>query len=191
MINPLLHPNSNSAPTSPRVTRTIRRSTTKNSNQARVSLSQTNSNPSGGSNPFGVILRRFKDENNESSNVLDENENYEKKLVYTTVSNPNPQRNFTNLVRQVPIRDKNGRGNFSSEISEKNRRLSRLVKCRTLDFTELPEGMREYYSDPKSNSSRNSKLLSKVQVRESRSQPGSPIPVIQIQDFGSEVRKLV
>ena len=53
-----------------------------------------------------------------------------------------------------------------------------MVKCRTVDFTEFPEGMRDYYSGV-----RNKPLL-----REIHSQPGSPvIPRIEIYDFGSEV----
>ena len=57
------------------------------------------------------------------------------------------------------------------------RRLSRVVKCRTVDFTEFPEGMRDYMVNGK-------RLL-----REIQSQPGSPtlIPRIEIHDFGSEV----
>lgn len=61
-----------------------------------------------------------------------------------------------------------------------NRRLSRVVKCRTLElFTEFPEGMREY---PRP----------KPVVRESRSQPNSPssIPKIRVQDFGFGARFL-
>ena len=66
------------------------------------------------------------------------------------------------------------------------RRLSRVVKCRTLDFTEFPEGMREYafYAHAANN---NNGGGGKMLVRESRSQPGSPvsIPKIQVQDFGN------
>ena len=91
---------------------------------------------------------------------------------------------------------------LTSAASSSRRRLSRVVKCRTLDFTEFPEGMREYafYAHATGNNNNSSgggggggggKML----VRESRSQPGSPvsIPKIQVQDFGnfagSEVRK--
>ena len=82
----------------------------------------------------------------------------------------------------------------SSFTAASRRRLSRVVKCRTLDFTEFPEGMREYafYAHAANN---NNSSPGKMLVRESRSQPGSPvsIPKIQVQDFGhfagSEVRK--
>ena len=90
------------------------------------------------------------------------------------------------------------------------RRLSRVVKCRTLDFTEFPEGMREYgpktlhykfnnlvhRSSGASNAS-NSPQQGKGKLAVSRSQPGSPVsvPKITVQDFGngfmlgSEVKK--
>ena len=64
---------------------------------------------------------------------------------------------------------------------QRPRRLSRVVKCRTVDFTEFPEGMRDY--------ARNGKRL----LREIQSQPGSPtlIPRIEIHDFGSEVQPIL
>ena len=67
--------------------------------------------------------------------------------------------------------------NPNPPVQQKTRRLSRVVKCRTVDFTEFPEGMRDY--------SKNGKRL----LREIQSQPGSPtlIPRIEIHDFGSEV----
>lgn len=68
------------------------------------------------------------------------------------------------------------------------RRLSRVVKCRTLDFTEFPEGMREYNAFVPATQQRlvlgRDAVSIKMAVRESRSQPGSPIPRIQVQDFG-------
>ena len=83
---------------------------------------------------------------------------------------------------------------LTSASSSTRRRLSRVVKCRTLDFTEFPEGMREYafFAHAAGNNNSNG---GKMLVRESRSQPGSPvsIPKIQVQDFGnfagSEVRQ--
>ena len=86
---------------------------------------------------------------------------------------------------------------LTSAASSSRRRLSRVVKCRTLDFTEFPEGMREYafYAHATGNNNGSSGGGGKMLVRESRSQPGSPvsIPKIQVQDFGhfagSEVRK--
>ena len=60
----------------------------------------------------------------------------------------------------------------------RSRRLSRVVKCRTVDFMEFPEGMRDYY-----NLHNGKRVLRQIQ-----SQPGSPvIPRIEIHDFGSEV----
>jgi hypothetical protein len=76
-----------------------------------------------------------------------------------------------------------------------SRRLSRMVKCRTLDFTEFPEGMREYRAfnvvlDDMSVPA----MRPKAVVREVRSQPGSPsgVPRIRIEEWrfaatGSEV----
>ena len=111
MINPLLHTNSSSAPTSPRCTR----SALENSSKRNVAL---------------------------------------------------------NLTRK---RDKSPALALNSANPNRQRRLSRVVKCRTVDFTEFPEGMRDY---------RNGKIL----LREIQSQPGSPvIPRIEIHDFGSEV----
>ena len=88
---------------------------------------------------------------------------------------------------------------LTSAASSSRRRLSRVVKCRTLDFTEFPEGMREYafyaHATGNNNNSSGGGGGGKMLVRESRSQPGSPvsIPKIQVQDFGnfagSEVRK--
>ena len=115
MINPLLHPHSSSAPTSPRCTRQIR------------------------------IRNRT--------------------TVVSTAGNV--------VMRAVPKKYR--------EMSPSRRRLSRVVKCRTVDFTEFPEGMRDY-----GRIMRNKPLL-----REIHSQPGSPvIPRIEIYDFGSEVHTL-
>ena len=83
---------------------------------------------------------------------------------------------------------------LTSASSSTRRRLSRVVKCRTLDFTEFPEGMREYAFFAHAAGNNNNNSGGKMLVRESRSQPGSPvsIPKIQVQDFGnfagSEVR---
>ena len=116
MINPLLHPHSSSAPTSPRCTRQIR------------------------------IRNRT--------------------TVVSTAGNV--------VMRAVPKKYR--------DMSPSRRRLSRVVKCRTVDFTEFPEGMRDYYSGV-----RNKPLL-----REIHSQPGSPvIPRIEIYDFGSEVLLII
>lgn len=77
-----------------------------------------------------------------------------------------------------------GAANVPENSGNKQRRLSRLVKTRTLDFTEFPEGMREYSSGSPGF---------KAPVRESRSQPGSPagggspVPRIRVQDFGARV----
>lgn len=112
MINPLLHPHSSSAPTSPRCTRQIR-------------------------------LRN-------------------RTTVVSTAGNV--------VMRAVPKKYR--------DMSPSRRRLSRVVKCRTVDFTEFPEGMRDYYSGG----------IRKPLLREIHSQPGSPvIPRIEIYDFGSEV----
>ena len=90
------------------------------------------------------------------------------------------------MAAQISIRKRDGKSparhadiiqsNSVNSVKEaRQRRLSRVVKCRTVDFTEFPEGMRDY---------RNGKRL----LREIQSQPGSPvIPRIEIHDFGSEV----
>ena len=74
-----------------------------------------------------------------------------------------------------------GPGALAHQGQQRPRRLSRVVKCRTVDFTEFPEGMRDY--------ARNGKRL----LREIQSQPGSPtlIPRIEIHDFGSEVQPIL
>ena len=74
-----------------------------------------------------------------------------------------------------------GVGPGAHQGQQRPRRLSRVVKCRTVDFTEFPEGMRDY--------ARNGKRL----LREIQSQPGSPtlIPRIEIHDFGSEVQPIL
>ena len=121
MINPLLHTNSSSAPTSPRCTR----SALENASQKRV-----------------LNLRSKRD----------------KSPALVAVA--------SNIV--LP----------HHQPHHRQRRLSRVVKCRTVDFTEFPEGMRDY---------RNGKRL----LREIQSQPGSPvIPRIEIHDFGSEVTSM-
>ena len=119
MINPLLHTNSSSAPTSPRCTR----SALENASQKRV-------------------LANLRSKRDKSPALV---------AVASNIVLPHHQPNL------------------------RQRRLSRVVKCRTVDFTEFPEGMRDY---------RNGKRL----LREIQSQPGSPvIPRIEIHDFGSEV----
>ena len=71
---------------------------------------------------------------------------------------------------------------------DQSRRLSRIVKCRTVDFTEFPEGMREYV---RQNKIKAEEYRRKSILRETCSQPGSPIiPRIEIHDLdgtGSEV----
>ena len=123
MINPLLHTNSSSAPTSPRCTRSALENYQQKRHLAAVAMQSMRVSKGGGvaATPlFGPL--------------------------------PNP-----------------------SMREHRQRRLSRVVKCRTVDFTEFPEGMRDY---------RNGKRL----LREIQSQPGSPvIPRIEIHDFGSEV----
>ena len=115
MINPLLHPFSTSAPTSPRCTRSV-----------LLTSDQKRAQP--------VILRRC---------------------------------------RELSPANRQARAH-----SNQQRRLSRVVKCRTVDFTEFPEGMRDYFGLNKA----------KIPLREIHSQPGSPvIPRIEICDFGSEV----
>ena len=119
MINPLLHTNSSSAPTSPRCTRSALESSSQK-RQISINLRKRDKSPALVSVASNVVLQH------------------------------QPQHH-------------------------RQRRLSRVVKCRTVDFTEFPEGMRDY---------RNGKRL----LREIQSQPGSPvIPRIEIHDFGSEV----
>ena len=125
MINPLLHPYSSSAPTSPRCTRSA----------------LEHYGPGKG---HAGITRR------------------------------------TGLagVMAVPMRPLPVAGHHQQHQHRNNRRLSRVVKCRTVDFTEFPEGMRDYYN----------RLNGKRVLREIHSQPSSPlIPRIEIHDFGSEV----
>ena len=86
----------------------------------------------------------------------------------------------------------------TTKVLPKERRLSRLVKCRALEFREFPEGMRQYSlmdqvnSDSNNNyqTNNNNKVVTfktnKPAVRNSKSQPGSPvsIPRIKVEDFG-------
>ena len=127
MLNPLLH-TSNSAPTSPTVTRSI----------------------------------HAKDQNNNNSSSA-------KKILRQTL-----------LLSSTPkVKTISGSG---------ARRLSRVVKCRTIDFTEFPEGMREYPAAAAASNAASTAASAeaKMVLRESRSQPGSPvsIPKIRVQDFG-------
>lgn len=125
MINPLLHTNSSSAPTSPRCTRSALENYTQKRHLASQMAAQISIRKRDGKSPA------------RSSNPI--------------------------IVPNVNVKE------------HRQRRLSRVVKCRTVDFTEFPEGMRDY---------RNGKRL----LREIQSQPGSPvIPRIEIHDFGSEV----
>ena len=96
--------------------------------------------------------------------------------------------------RQTPIQVLAG-SNPGPPVHSGQRRLSRVVKCKTLDFTEFPEGMREYSRLSMEQKSPGFYMMearrvgygNKIALRESQSQPGSPmsIPRIQIQDFGS------
>ena len=82
------------------------------------------------------------------------------------------------LKRYRDMSPSSGGPGSNSNGQQRTRRLSRVVKCRTVDFTEFPEGMRDY-----------SLINGKRLLREIQSQPGSPtmIPRIEIHDFGSEV----
>lgn len=121
MINPLLHPHSSSAPTSPRCTRSVL------------------------VNPHHHPKSRLILVNSNAANAVA-------------------------MLRAVPKKYR--------DVSPSRRRLSRVVKCRTVDFMEFPEGMRDYY-----NLHNGKRVLRQIQ-----SQPGSPvIPRIEIHDFGSEV----
>ncbi len=140
MLNPLLHPCSNSAPTSPVCTRSIH--------------SNSNSNKHSHSHNVQSILAAAVRQSVQ--------------LMHSSSPPRSPQQ----------------------QQQQQQRRLSRLVKCRTMDFTEFPEGMREY------------DRYQKAFVRESKSQPGSPAaggggggvrragmivmrsPRITIQDYG-------
>lgn len=141
MINPLLHPYSSSAPTSPRCTRSAL------------------------GNFMNHVIHKIV-QKNESKMVCSWFEKRSKIYLSKYVSHGlwaspiefNPQ--FPPVVLRV----------------HRQRRLSRVVKCRTVDFAEFPEGMRDYQGKPR--------------LREIHSQPGSPvIPRIEIHDFGSEVFK--
>ncbi len=148
MLNPLIH-TSNSAPTSPMVTRSI-----------KIQQQPSASGPHHHHHPA-------------TSHSLATNA-----IVAAVVS------------RRPRMRDNSPNGGSQSNS---RRRLSRVVKCRTLDFTEFPEGMREYafYAHAANNNNGPAGAASKMQVRESRSQPGSPvsIPKIQVQDFGDVLNK--
>jgi hypothetical protein len=124
MLNPLLHPYSSSAPTSPRCTRSA------------------------------LAQRRIRN-----------------RTIVVAASGLIPVAAESVVMRAIPKKYR--------EMSPSRRRLSRVVKCRTVDFTEFPEGMRDYYNH----------LNGKRVLREIQSQPGSPvIPRIEVHDFGSEVK---
>ena len=76
-----------------------------------------------------------------------------------------------------------------AHLPQRERRLSRLVKTRTLDFTEFPEGMREYGGNNNVLRLGKDAVSIKMAVRECRSQPGSPgaVPRIHVQDFGGVI----
>ena len=166
MLNPLLH-TSSSAPTSPMLTRSI-----------HVQPAHSNSKAVVGANAIvaAVVARRPR------HGSLMQRMSRDSSPVSPAAPSPVVMTSEAILT--------------SASSSSSRRRLSRVVKCRTLDFTEFPEGMREYafYAHATGNNN-GSSGGGKMLVRESRSQPGSPvsIPKIQVQDFGnfagSEVRK--
>jgi hypothetical protein len=163
MLNPLLH-TSNSCPTSPMVTRSIHIQQQQQHHQQHPQQHQ-----------IGFV-------------VMPPGQQQPKVSMATNA-----------IVAAVVAR----RPRMTRDNSPNNsrRRLSRVVKCRTLDFTEFPEGMREYafYAHAANNNNGPDPAMmqqrphsqygngsSKMLVRESRSQPGSPvsIPKIQVSDFG-------
>ena len=164
MLNPLLHTSSSSCPTSPMLTRSIHVQPAAAAGQSKAVV---------GANAIvaAVVARRPGTSRHGS-------------LIQRMSRDSSPS--SASVTSEATL--------LTSASSSTRRRLSRVVKCRTLDFTEFPEGMREYafFAHAAGNNNSNG---GKMLVRESRSQPGSPvsIPKIQVQDFGnfagSEVRQ--
>ena len=191
MLNPLIH-NSNSAPTSPMLTRSIHTKPASHSGN-------------GGGNTR-VILRQ-------TQSILNSGRPRTPRPASPARSRDSRDLSPVNIRLKIHPGGGNGSGG-----PQPYRRLSRLVKCRTLDFTEFPEGMREYTNkyvynghhqvsrQPQPQMSQYTQQMVmragfhplhphhkrppqhgvKMLVRESKSQPGSPvsIPKIKVQDFG-------
>ncbi|TRY79286.1 hypothetical protein TCAL_14794 [Tigriopus californicus] len=152
MLNPLIH-NSSSAPTSPLVTRSIQITGPVSTRQRVIRHTQSIL----ASNILVTAVRTKSRRDNSPSRMVHH-------VPINMINGTNSDANNNNNNYQLPHHPNNNQ----------YRRLSRLVKCRTLDFTEFPEGMREYAGyGPKRT------------VRISKSQPGSPvsIPRISVQDF--------
>ncbi len=146
MINPLLHPNSSSAPTSPVCTRSA--------------ISGPGIYQPGFPAPGIRIMRKVPQKLRDMSPV---------RIIPGIPGLPGIPGTSPQMREHQAARG----------TSSRQRRLSRAVKCRTMDFTEFPEGMIDY---------RNRTGAGKIPLREIKSQPGSPvIPRIEIHDFGSEV----
>ena len=168
MLNPLLHTSSSSCPTSPMLTRSIHVQPAAAAGQSKAVV---------GANAIvaAVVARRPGGGGGASRHGS---------LLQRMSRDSSPTASVTSEATLL-----------TSASSSTRRRLSRVVKCRTLDFTEFPEGMREYAFFAHAAGNNNSNNGGKMLVRESRSQPGSPvsIPKIQVQDFGnfagSEVRQ--
>ena len=164
MLNPLLHTSSSSCPTSPMLTRSIHVQPAAGQSKAVV----------GANAIVAAVVARRPGGGGASRHGS---------LIQRMSRDSSPTASATSEATLL-----------TSASSSTRRRLSRVVKCRTLDFTEFPEGMREYafFAHAAGNNNSNG---GKMLVRESRSQPGSPvsIPKIQVQDFGnfagSEVRQ--
>ena len=166
MLNPLLHTSSSSCPTSPMLTRSI------HVQPAAASAGQSKAVVGANAIVAAVVARRPGTSRHGS-------------LIQRMSRDSSPS--SASVTSEATL--------LTSASSSTRRRLSRVVKCRTLDFTEFPEGMREYAFFAHAAGNNNSNGGGKMLVRESRSQPGSPvsIPKIQVQDFGnfagSEVRQ--
>ena len=167
MLNPLLHTSSSSCPTSPMLTRSIHVQPAAAAGQSKAVV--------GANAIVAAVVARRPGGGGASRHGS---------LIQRMSRDSSPS--SASVTSEATL--------LTSASSSTRRRLSRVVKCRTLDFTEFPEGMREYafFAHAAGNNNSNG---GKMLVRESRSQPGSPvsIPKIQVQDFGnfagSEVRQ--
>ncbi len=177
MLNPLLHTGSNSAPTSPICTRSV--------HAAAAPGAGVQFSISAGRHQVQTILASAVRQARPHMRSRDGSPDARMSIIPTPPPPPPPTQQ---QVYQVPLVI----GPAPAQ-PQQQRRLSRLVKCRTLDFTEFPEGMREYQLcrvavGPQMG---HGPPPHKTAVRESQSQPGSPVPRIRIQDYGGGATTVV
>ncbi len=182
MLNPLLH-TSNSAPTSPVCTRSIH-----SNNGGNVGVGGTVGQPH--QFQFSISARHH------VQTILASAVRQARARPHLRSRDSSP---VAHRQGELRVQVQQQAPQAPQQVTPQQRRLSRLVKCRTLDFTEFPEGMREYGQQHHQQQQQRMMMMlnhqhqvrlapvgGKLVVRESQSQPGSPgsVPRIRIQDFG-------